>query len=233
MDRPKLKVEKRVLFGHKVKALRRDGVVPGNVFGRDVKSLAIQLPAKKFLSVFEEVGETGLIDLEVDSEVRPVIVSNVQYHPVSDLPLHVDLRQVNLKEKIQAPVPVEITGESPAEKSGTGILVQQITEVEVEALPTDLPEAIVVDITKLENVDDAILVRDLMVDKSKVSILTDEENIVVKIEPPAKEEEIAPPPAAVGEEGAPVEGGEAEGGETPAEGGEPQEAPKEEKKEES
>lgn len=224
MDRPKLRVEKRSVEGRRVRALRRDGILPANVFGKNVKSFSVQLPVRNFEKTYDEVGETGLIDLQVDGEIRPVLVSNVQYHPVTDLPLHADFRQVDLKEKIQAAVPVEVVGESPAEKTGVGILVQQMNEIEVEALPTDLPEKIVVDVGKLENVDDAIHVKDLAVDRSKVILSADEEEIVVKIEPPAKEEEIAPVavPAEEGVEGAEGiperpegEGAPAEGGETP------------------
>lgn len=204
MDRPKLKVENRKVEGRAVKKLRADGILPANVFGKQIKSFAVQLPTKEFMAVYKEVGETGLVDLQADGEVRPVLISNVQYHPVTDFPLHVDFRQVDLKEKIQAPVPLEIEGgpeSSPAVKSGIGILVQQMNEIEVEALPTDLPEAIIVDISTLVNVDDAIHVKDLKVDRSKVTLLTEDEDIVVKIEPPAVEEVVEPTPA--------VEGGEA------------------------
>ena len=220
MDRPKLNVETRKIEGRKVSHLRKVGVLPANVFGKNLKSFSVQLPLKDFSRIFEEVGETGLIDLQTDGEVRPVLVSNVQYHPLTDLPLHVDFRQVDLKEKIQAAVPIEFDGESPAEKSGVGILVKQLNEIEVEALPTELPERIIVDITKLENVDDAIHVKDLKIDRSKVTLLAEEDEIVVKIEPPAVEEEAAPAAPAVEEgAGAPPAGGEGEvpdgGGETP------------------
>lgn len=227
MDRIKLSANAREVLGRKVKTLRRDGLLPANVYGKNVKSLAVQLPVKEFNTVFEKAGETGLIDLAVDGEIRPVLITNVQLHPTTDLPLHADFRQVDLKEKITAPVPIELTGESLAEKTGVGILVQQMNEVEVEALPTDLPEKIVVDVSKLENVDDAVLVSTLDVDRSKVAITAEPEQIVVKIEPPAKEEEVAPPPAeeAVVEEGAEAPAAEGEGapapeGEAPAEGGE-------------
>lgn len=234
MDRLKLKVENRKVEGRKVKTLRRDGILPANVFGKKIKSFAVQLPIKEFMAVYKEVGETGLVDLQADGEIRPVLVSNVQYHPVTDAPLHVDFRQVDLKEKIQAPVPVEIEGESPAAASGIGILVQQITEIEVEALPTDLPESIIVDITDLANVDDAIHVKDLKVDRSKITLLAGDEEIVVKIEPPAVEEVAEPAAAPGGEEGGPPAGGtEGEGAsEGGAEGAESPAAEGEDKKEE-
>lgn len=215
MDTIKLTAKKREVIGRKVKVLRHEGILPANVYGKGVKSLAVELPLKDFSAVFEKAGETGLIDLIVDKDTHPVLITNVQIHPVTDLPLHADFRQVDLKEKITAPVPVELVGESPAEKSGIGILVQQLNEVEVEALPTDLPEKIVVDISKLENVDDAVLVSALDVDRSKVVITAEPEQIVVKIEPPAAEEVVPP---------APAEGEEVAEGETPAAEGEGEKA---------
>ncbi|MBI4059072.1 50S ribosomal protein L25 [Candidatus Microgenomates bacterium] len=213
-DRVKLAAKKRTLEGRKVRALRRDGIMPANVYGKKITSQALELPLKEFQAVYEKAGETGLIDLQVDEETKPVLIVNVQLHPVTDLPIHADFRQVDLTEKITATVPVELTGEAPAEKSGIGILVQQTNEVEVEALPTDLPEKLLVDVSKLENVDEAIYVSDLMVAKDKVTVVTEGEQIVAKIEPPAKEEEVAPPAPAEGEA---VEGEvPAEGGETPA-----------------
>lgn len=229
MDRAKLTAKKREVLGRRVKTLRREGLIPANVYGKGITSMAVELPVKEFNAVFEKSGETGLIDLVVDSASHPVLITNVQTHPVTDLPLHADFRQVDLKEKITAPVPVELIGESPAEKSGIGILVQQLNEVEVEALPTDLPEKIEVDISKLENVDDSILVGALNVDRSKVEIKAEPEQVVVKIEPPAAEEVAPEPAAAEGEEGAGEigkapsaegEGETSEGGEAPAEGGE-------------
>ncbi len=107
--------------------------------------------------------------------------------------IHIDFRQVSLTEKIEAKTPVEVEGQSPAEKQNLGTVVQQIHEVEVEALPSDLPEKIIVDISILAEVDQAIYVKDLKVD-SKVVIKTDSESIVVKVEAPTVEEvvEVAP-----------------------------------------
>lgn len=211
----------RTVLGRKVKSLRREGILPANVYGKKVKSLSIQLIAKEFMTVYGRAGETSLVDLKIDGEIKPVLISHIQKNPVTDEIIHVDFHQVDLKEKVKAAVPLEIIGESPADKSGMGILVQQMSEIEVEALPTDLPEKIMVDVSRLENVDEAILVKDLVFDKEKVAIDQDGEQIVVKIEPPAKEEEVAPPPA---EEAAPPEGEEGGG---PAEEGEKKPVPQE------
>lgn len=238
MAKLKIKAEKRKTTGRKVKKLREKGILPANIYGKKVKSLSVQVPLEDFLKTFEEVGETGLVTLQVNGETRPVLIHNVQTDPITDVPIHADFLQVNLKEKVTATVPVETAGEVPAEKTGTGIMVQQISEVEVEALPTDLPEKFVVDVSKLAEVDDAILVKDLAVDRDKTKILADPEEIVVKIEPPAKEEEVVPAPEAevaeeeVAEE-APEEAaaGEEKTKEKEAEGvAAPEEATKEKKK---
>lgn len=227
MDKHTLKAEKRKILGQKVKTLRKEGVLPANIYGKKVKSLAIQIPMNEFEKVYKEAGETGIIEIAVDSSKRPVLINNVQVHPVTDIPIHVDFLQIDLKEKVTADVPVDLIGESPAEKSGLGTVVQQINEIEVEALPTDLPEKFEVDLSKLTKVDMAVLVKDLDVDKKKVEIKSDVEQILVKVEPPRKEEEVVAPVETEDEEGVTEEG------EEPTEEGKaPEEGEKEEKKEE-
>lgn len=219
---PSLTASKRQILGRKVKTLRRQGILPANVYGRHVKSTAVQVKTDEFKKIFGQAGETGLVGLMVGDDVHPVLIHNIHIDPVTDQPLHADLLEVNLAEKVVATVPIEIIGESPAEKTEEGVIVQQMHEVGVEALPTDLPEKIIVDISGLVAVDDAIKVLQLNVDKSKVEVKDDPERIVVNVAPPAKEEEIAPPAEEVpAEEGAaPAEGEAAEGEapEAPAEG---------------
>lgn len=210
-----LTAQERKVVGRKVKQLRRDGLLPANVYGRNIKSTSVQVKLSEFVKTFAEVGETGLVSLVLEGAEHPVLINNVQYNSVTDLPVHTDFFEVNLKEKVTATVPIEFTGESPIEKSQEGIVVPQTREVEVEALPTDLPENIIVDVSQLTEVGQAIKIADLKVDRDKVEIKGDPEQIVVVIEEPAKEEVIEPVAPAEGAEGeAPKEG------ETPAEGGE-------------
>lgn len=208
----KLKFENRELFGRKVNRIRKAGLVPANIFGKDVKSMAISINAKEFAEIFKKAGETQIIDLSG----KPVLVSNIQIDPISGLTLHVDFRQVDLKEKIEAQVPVEVIGESPAEKQNLGTVVQQLHEIEVSALPTELPEKITVDASTLVEVDQAIYVKDLKVDKN-VEIITDLETIVVKVEPPTKEEVVEVVATPAEGEVAPVEGEQVVEGEAPKE----------------
>lgn len=211
MDAKKLKAEKRTVFGRKISRLRTAGLLPGNISGKKIKSEAVQVEYKAFKEVYDEVGETGLVEIDLAGEKRPVLIHNMQVNPKTDAPVHVDFLQVDLKEKVEAQVPVEVTGESPAEKQAIGTVVQYVNEVKVEALPADLPEKIVVDTSVLAEVDQAIYIKDLQYDKAKVQIMNDPEEIVVKVEPPQKEEVVEAPVAAEGEvpaEGtAPAEGG--------------------------
>lgn len=202
-DTYKLAAQKREVLGRKVKKLRRAGVLPASVYGKDVKSVSLQLPTDLFKKALDTVGETGLVGLEVNGDVLPVLIHNVQIDPVTDELLHADFLKVNLAEKVTATVPIEFIGESPAEKSGEGIVVHQMNEIEVEALPTDFPEKITVDVSSLVAVDAAIKVSELKIDRSKVEVKADSEQIVVNVAPPTKEEVVPPPEA---EAAAPAEG---------------------------
>jgi large subunit ribosomal protein L25 len=213
MANPSLTAKSRKILGRKVKKLRKEGLLPANLYGKKIKSQALELSEADFLKIYKQEGETGLIDLKIDSQVHPVLVHNLQIHPVTDEPLHVDFREVSLTEKTTVEVPIEIRGEAPAVEQKRGILIQPLNEVEVEALPADLPDEILVDVSKLTEVGQAITVADLVYDKEKVKALADNSEIVVKINP-LEEEEVAPPPA---EE---VVEGEVPEGEVPVEGAE-------------
>lgn len=178
--RPTLKAEKRNVLGKQVKKLRKEGVFPSNIYGKDIKSLAVQVPFKDFEAVYKETGETGLVDLQVDAETLPVLIHNVQKDHITKIPLHADFYQVNLKEKVKTMVPVITIGEPKAVTDKLGILMQTLNEVEVEALPADLPEKIEVNIEPLANVGDQMAVSDLKVG-SGVAVLTDPAQVVVKI----------------------------------------------------
>lgn len=194
-------VEPRQVTGRKVKSLRKQGIVPGSIFGKNVESKNIQFNAKSFTKLRDAVGESSLLYLVTpDKTEHPVIVRDVEVHPVTGQMLHVSFNQVSLREKVSAPVTIKLEGESPADRDKLGILVQQLDEVEVEALPTDIPEAFIVDVSILTEVDQSVTVGDLKVDASKISIQTDPETVIVKVEPLAAEEtEAAPAEAAEGE----------------------------------
>lgn len=220
MDKINLKAEIRKVVGRKVSQLRSAGLLPANIFGKKIKSQSIAVKLTDFLDVYKKAGETSLITLTVGADEKAVLVANVQVSPLTDKPIHVDFHQVDLKEKVTANVHIEMTGESPAEKLSIGTVVQYIDEVEVEALPTDLPDKLIVDISKLAEVDQAIYIKDLDLDTKKVEVKVSPDEIVFKVEPPQKEEVVVAPVAEVPAEGAPaaeVKPGE-EGAAAPAEG---------------
>ncbi len=178
--RLQLKVEKRTVLGKKIKKLRKSGILPANIYGKDIKSQAVQVPYKEFEPIYKEVGETGLIDVAVDGQLRPVLIHNVQLDHFTRQPLHADFFQVNLKEKVKTMVPIELTGEAKAVVDKVGMVLQTLSEVEIEALPTDLPEKIEVNVENLAAVDEQITVGELKVD-GDVIILTDPGQVVVKV----------------------------------------------------
>ena len=187
MQRHTLKAEKRDLVGKRVEKIRSSGLLPIGLYGKDIKSMALQVPLKEFNKVYSQAGKTGLVDLKVNDEVFPSLIKNVQLHPVSDFVLHAEFHKVNLKEKIKANVPIELVGESPAVANQTGLLLQTLNEVEVEALPTNLPETIKVDVSQLAEIESQITVGELSKIES-VEILTPADEVIVKIAPAVSEE---------------------------------------------
>src|SRR3990167_362379 len=157
MKRYALSAEVRKTTGKQVKKLRREGILPANVYGKDIKSQILQLPLKDFQKVYTEAGATGVVDLSFDKQTIPVLIHNL-HTDYRNTPLHADFFKVNLKEKITAMIPIEFVGEAKAETDKIGLLEKITNEVEVEALPTDLPEKFELDVTPLAQIDDQITV---------------------------------------------------------------------------
>jgi large subunit ribosomal protein L25 len=224
MDRTSIKVEDRKIFGKKVKKLRAEGLVPANIFGKDIKSKAVSVELKEFQKAFKEAGETALIDVKLGSEVYPSLIHNLQRDPKRDFVIHVDFHKVNLKEKITTYVPIVLEGESPVAKSGEGLLLQTLNEIEVECLPTDIPAHIEVDATKLTELGQSVHVKDLKVDKDKVEITNDPEEVVVTVQTAEMKEEEPEPEVSPEDVEATAEKGESEGEEATAESGEKSES---------
>lgn len=212
MKHHQLAVEKRSVLGKNVRKLRRDGLLPANIYGKGLPSIAIQVKTADFQEIFKEVGETGLIDITIDGTRHPVLVKNLQLEYPLRTPLHVDFYEVNLKEKVKTMVPLTIVGEPVAVTEKVGLLLQPLSEVEVEALPEELPETIEVNVEHLAAIDDGILVSDLKI-PTGVEILTDGTQTVAKIAEPVQEEPEPEPEAAEGEAGPEGAEGAAEGGE--------------------
>ncbi len=179
-----LNATKRTVLGKKSKTLRSKGQIPGVIFGKGEDSVAITLSLLEFDKVFRRAGETSLVDVKLDGkEFGKVLISDVDFDPVKDFIIHANLHKVNLKEKIKAQVPVRFIGESPIVKSGEGLLLTLIDELEVECFPSDIPHSIDVDITGLIELDQSIAVKDLKIDRTKVDVIgREEDELVVKID---------------------------------------------------
>jgi large subunit ribosomal protein L25 len=233
MKHPQLLSEERNVLGKKVKKLRREGYLPGNVYGKGLNSHALQVKLADFENVYKEAGETGLVDLTFDGKTKPVLIKSLQLNYATHTMLHVDFYQVNLKEKVKTTVTLVLTGEAKAVTDKVGLILQTLSDVEIEALPDKLPENIEIPVEHLAAIGDQVTVADIKTPEDVV-ILTDPSQIVVKIAEPTVEEPEAQ--AAEGEVGAAVEeapaGEEPKAEEQPAAGEEkPQEnAPAEEKK---
>ena len=180
MKRHALKVEKRKVLGKKVHKLRKEGLFPANIYGKGVKSVAVQVPYKEFEKVYKEAGETGIVDVNIAGEVRPSLIHNVQQDYYKHILLHADFFQVNLKEKVKAMIKIITVGEPKAVAEKLGLLMQTLSEVEVEALPTDLPDKIELNVEPLAVLNAQITVGEIKT-PAGVTILTDPTQVVAKI----------------------------------------------------
>jgi len=185
-----LKAEVRQVFGKKVKKLRKEGLVPANVFGKNFKSQAVTINLKDFKKVYKKVKETGLLYLEIGKENLPVLITSVQKDPVTSKILHVDFKKVDLTQKTQAEVPIELVGQSPAVLEKGGVLLTLTSSLLVEALPQEIPQSIKIDISTLKDIGQEIKVADLS-PSSTYQILTEKGKVIVSIVA-HKEESITP-----------------------------------------
>lgn len=191
MEKVVLKAVKRDVVGKQVKALRRSGQLPAVIYGRRVEPIRIMLEAHSASLALGKLTSSSLVTISVDGKEYPALVREKQRNYIKGTLLHVDFLAVDLKENIRARVGIEITGSSPAVKDFNAVLVNGLTQLEVECLPTDLPERVVVDISGLLQVGDGIHVRDITLPE-KVRVLDDPDEMVV-VTTYAKEEEIEEP----------------------------------------
>jgi large subunit ribosomal protein L25 len=189
--------QRRTVFGKAVRQLRREGIVPGNIVvsGRD--SVAIQVNGADFQKFLTKHHATTVIRLTLDGNAAgdTVMVQRVAHEPVTRAILHVDFAHVNMSETTHARVPIRIEGDAPGVKLYNAMLLTVLDHVEVEALPADLPDALVMDVSELTDLNASLNVGDLTVPR-RVKVLTDAEESVVRLEPPRMVEAAAEPAAA-------------------------------------
>jgi large subunit ribosomal protein L25 len=208
--RPVVSAEPREVVGKKVSSLRREGILPAVVYGGHQASENIQLDAREFGLLLRHASRNTLVDLKVGKgRATPVLLQHIHEHPVRRVPMHVDFLVVSMTEAITVDVPINYAGDSTAADKLGGTLLHLRESVSISALPAALPQAIDLDITPLDSFDAVLHVKDLVVPEG-VTILTDPEEPLARVQPPRVEEPVVPaeaeaPEAAEAEAAAPSE----------------------------
>jgi len=177
-----LKATTREVLGKKTRFLRRQGITPAHLFGHNLKSLTLQCDTAEIKRVIAQAGMTTIFNLELEQEKRPrkVLIREIQRDALGEQVLHVDLYQIKMTEKLKADIPIILTGEAPAMRLKGRILMHPMTTLSVECLPDKLPPEIEVDLSPLEEVEQGILISDLVLDP-EITILSDPEQLIVKV----------------------------------------------------
>lgn len=190
-EQVELTAEKRTALGKQVKRLRRQGQVPGVMYGHGFDPIPLQFEERDLRRLLSHVSGSQLVSIKVkgqkDSEMT--LLRDLQRDPISGALLHVDFYRVMMTERLTTEVPLVIVGESPVVESREGILLQGLSAIEVECLPSDLVDAIEVDLSGLTKVDQALHVRDLAI-PAGIDVLTDPDEMIVRVVPLEEEEEV-------------------------------------------
>jgi len=182
MDKIVLQADNREIIGKKVRFLRRQGIVPIHVFGHGIQSIALQCKTDQLRQVLAEAGRTRLVELKIGRarKNRNVVVREVQRNTRTGELLHVDLYQVRMEEEIKVSVPIVLVGDAPALMSKGNMMVQELDSLSIECLPDRIPTSIEVDLGVLEEAEQSIHVKDIVLGE-EVTVLDDPEHIVAKI----------------------------------------------------
>jgi len=183
----------------KLALIRNNGMVPAVVYGARVENQQISVPSTDFEKILKVAGESSTIVLEIagvkegDKPTKvDVLIHDMQKDPIRGFPIHIDFLAIDMNKEIEVSIPIEFIGVSPAEKGGLGVLVKTLHEIEVEALPKDLPHNISVDLSVLLQLDDQIHVKDITLPKG-VKMITEGDEVVALIAPVKEEKEESAP----------------------------------------
>jgi large subunit ribosomal protein L25 len=177
----------------KLGALRKSGQIPAVFYGAGKESTSVSIPTIEFKKVWRDAGESSAVKIGITGGDIDALIHEVQVDPVTDEPIHVDFLAIDMKKKIKVKVPLVFEGISNAVKTGIGNLVKVLHEVEVEALPADLPHSLFVDISKLETLDNNVLVSDIKL-PAGVVVITNAGDVVASVVAQVEEkEEVAAP----------------------------------------
>jgi len=184
-----LKAQERDIIGRKVNQKRKDGLVPAVVYGSKNKPMNVWLNSNEIQRMYDDVGETTIIQLLLDSsKAKNVLIHDIQFDPIDQSILHVDLFEVDMKKIVDANVELHFTGESPAVKEEGGVLVRGLDELPIRCLPVDLPSEIVINISTLKTFDDTIRVKDI-IPNDRIETHIDENTVVASVSAPRLQEE--------------------------------------------
>jgi len=187
MEKVSIHATRRTVTGKQVGVLRRSGKLPAILYGRHLKATPITLDLRDASKILATITSSSLVNIDLEGETHSALVREKQRNFITDILLHVDFQAVSLTERLRTTVTIEVTGLAPAIKDFNGVVVTNVNQVEVECLPADLPERIVVDVSGLAKIGDSIYVRDLKV-SDKVTILENPDETVVIITAQAAEE---------------------------------------------
>ncbi len=191
MDTPTLHATNRTVVGKQVKRLRREGLMPGVIYGNGLQSQSISLKQNEYNRIFQQAGTSTLVDLVVDTnKPTKVLLHEPQLHPAKDIAVHADFYVVKMTEKLQTEIPLHFVGESEAVTVLDGTLNTPLDTLNVECFPDKLVPAIEIDITVLKTLDDVIRIGDLKLPDG-IEVLDDPEEVIATITPPRSEEELA------------------------------------------
>ncbi|NLW40486.1 MAG: 50S ribosomal protein L25 [Tissierellia bacterium] len=188
----KIQAERRTGVGkNKVDKLRQEGLIPGVVYGKNEDTEHIQVSGKDFTRVYNIAGTTTMIDLELDGDVSPVLIKEVQTHPFKNQFLHVDFQKLKMDEKIKLTVPITLIGRENIQQTD-GVLVQQLDEIEIECFPKDIPESVEVDVSNID-FNKPVLISDLEIFTNEdITIFREADDVIaslVEAAAPAVDEE--------------------------------------------
>lgn len=185
-----LHAEKRNIFGKKVKTLREQGVIPAVVYGEGVEAMSLGIGRKDFEKVYREAGESTVVELEVGGKRLNVLIHDVSHGILKGEPEHVDFYALRMDKKVKMKVPLVFIGESSAVKNDGGVFVKVMQEVEIEALPKDLPHELHADISGMAAFESRLFVKDIAV-PAGVVIEEKPDEVIAIVETPRSEEELA------------------------------------------
>jgi len=177
MEEYALEAQKREILGKKVKALRREGKLPGVIYGSGIEPQPITLDRKEVRQTLKIIGANTLVTVKIGKQEHLALVRDIQREVIMQDLLHIDFQAVSLEEKITTTVPIAVEGDAPAVKEYNAVLTPGLIELQIEAKAKDLPDAITVDVSSLMEIGDHIMVKDLIV-PAEVTVLDDPDEIV-------------------------------------------------------